>query len=141
MNIVVSLETIGRDLRYSLRGLRNSPGFTVVAILTLALGIGANTAVFSIVDAALLRPLPYRNADRLVMIAQRLPKELVPAFDTYREFEEWNGHSSSFERIAAATWARDAGAVLSWHGTKQEILAASCPTISPSIPNRRNFGR
>jgi predicted permease len=123
MNIVVSIETIGRDLHYALRGLRKSPGFTVVAVLTLALGIGANTAVFSIVDAALLRPLPYRNADRLVMIAQRLPKELVPAFDTYREFEEWNRHSSSFEKIAAATWARDAGAILSWHGTKQEILA------------------
>ena len=123
INIVMSIETIARDLRYALRGLRKSPAFTVVAILTLALGIGANTAVFSIVDAALLRPLPYRNADRLVMIAQRQPKELVPAFDTYREFEEWNRHSRSFEKIAAATWAGDAGAILSWHGTKQEILA------------------
>ena len=123
VNIVMSIETAGRDLRYALRSLRKSPGFTLVAVLTLALGIGANTAVFSIVDAALLRPLPYRNAHRLVMIAQRLPKELVPAFDTYREFEEWNRHSSSFETMAAATWARDAGAILSWHGTKQEILA------------------
>ena len=96
MNIVVSIETIGRDLRYALRGLRKSPGFTVVAILTLALGIGANTAVFSVVDAALLRPLPYRNADRLVMIAQRLPKEPAPIFDTYREFEEWDRSSNSF---------------------------------------------
>jgi predicted permease len=122
MNIVVSIETIGRDLRYALRSLRKSPGFTVVAILTLALGIGANTAVFSIVDAALLRPLPYRNADRLVMIAQRLPKELVPAFDTYREFEEWDRSSKSFETMAAATWAGRLQTILSWHGTKQEVL-------------------
>ena len=120
---VTFVTTLMQDLRYALRMLWKSPGFTAVVVLTLALGIGANTAVFSIVDAALLRPLPYRNADRLVMIAQRLPKELVPAFDTYREFEEWNRHSGSFEKIAAATWARDAGAILSWHGTKQEILA------------------
>ena len=112
-----------QDLRYARRMLWKSPGFTGVVVMTLALGIGANIAVFSIVDAALLRPLPYRNADRLVMIAERLPKQLVPAFDTYREFEEWNRHSSSFEKIAAATWARDSGAILSWHGTKQEILA------------------
>jgi putative ABC transport system permease protein len=120
---VTFLESLVQDLRYALRMLWKSPGFTAVVVLTLALGIGANTAVFSIVDAALLRPLPYRNADRLVMIAQRLPKELVPAFDTYREFEEWSRDSSSFEKIAAATWARNSGAILSWHGTKQEILA------------------
>ncbi len=113
-----------QDLRYALRMLRKFPGFTTVVVLTVALGIGANTAVFSIVDAALLRPLPYRNADRLVMIAQHLPTEPAPIFDTYREFEEWNRSSRSFEKLAAATWApRDAGAILSWHGTKQEILA------------------
>jgi MacB-like periplasmic core domain len=123
MNIVVSIETIGRDLRYALRGLRKSPGFTVVAILTLALGIGANTAVFSVVDAALLRPLPYRNADRLVMIAQRLPKEPVPVFDTYREFEEWDRSSNSFETMAAATWAGRLQSILSWHGEKKEVVA------------------
>ena len=113
-----------QDLRYALRMLRKFPGFTTVVVLTVALGIGANTAVFSIVDAALLRPLPYRNADRLVMIAQHLPTEPTPIFDTYREFEEWNRSSRSFEKMAAATWApQDAGAILSWHGTKQEILA------------------
>ena len=123
MNIVVSIETFGRDLRYALRGLRKSPGFTVIAILTLALGIGANTAVFSVVDAALLRPLPYRNADRLVMIAQRLAKEPAPIFDTYREFEEWNRISNSFETMAAATWAARLQTILSWHGEKTKIMA------------------
>ena len=57
MNIVMSIETIGRDLRYALRGMRKSPGFTVLAVLALALGIGVNTAVFTIADWFLFRPL------------------------------------------------------------------------------------
>ena len=116
-------ESIAADLRFALRQLCKSPGFTTTAVLTLALGIGANTAVFSVVDAVLLKPLPYRNADRLVMIAQELPKETVPAFDTYREYEVWNRYSKSFEKLAAATWAGRLQTILSWHGEKQEILA------------------
>ena len=118
-----TLESVLADIRFALRQLMRSPGFTITAVLTLVLGIGANIAVFSIVDAVLVKPLPYRNADRLVMIAQTLPKERVPAFDTYREFEQWSRYSNSFEKMASATWARDAGAILSWHGVNQQILA------------------
>jgi putative ABC transport system permease protein len=118
-----ALESILADFRFALRQLVKSPGFAITAVLTLALGIGANIAVFSVVDAVLVKPLPYRNADRLVMIAETLPKERVPAFDTYREFEQWSRYSNSFEKMAAATWARDAGAILSWHGVNQEVLA------------------
>jgi predicted permease len=118
------LETLLQDLHYGLRQLRRDTGFTAVAIITLALGIGANTAVFSIVDAVLLRPLPYKNANRLTFVTQRFSKERIgAAFDAYREFEAWSRYSHSFEKLAAATWVPSAAqAVLSWRGEKREML-------------------
>ena len=67
------VEDLARDVKHMTRGLRKSPGFTLAVILTLALGIGANTAIFSVVDQLLLRPLPYPNGDELVTIYETLP--------------------------------------------------------------------
>jgi len=73
MNTIGPIETLGRDLRLALRGMRRRPGFTLAVVLTLALGIGANTAIFGVVDGVLIKPLPYPNADELVSIKQVAP--------------------------------------------------------------------
>ena len=93
----VWLRQFGQDLRYGLRTMRRSPGFAAVAVLTLALGIGANTAIFSVVNAVLLRPLPYRDPARLVTVLHDGWKPVAPA-----NFLDWREQSSSFESIAAA---------------------------------------
>jgi putative ABC transport system permease protein len=91
-----------RDTRFGLRLLRRNPGFTTVAVLALALGIAANTAIFSVIYASYLEPLPYRHADRLVMVWSRVNghRNLVsPA-----NFLDWKRHATSFAEINAWSW-------------------------------------
>ena len=93
-----------QDLRYGLRRLANSPGFTAVAILTLALGIGANTAIFSVVNGVLINPLPFRNADRIVSVFQHMP-DFPEGSISYPNFLDWQRDNRSFESMAAYRWA------------------------------------
>jgi predicted permease len=100
-----SLEILWQDLRYGLRTLLKRPGFTAIAIITLALGIGANTAMFSVVFAALLRQLPYEDADRLVILYetnQQLERDEINV--SYPNFVDWRAQNLSFERLAACLY-------------------------------------
>ncbi|MGH9431058.1 MAG: ABC transporter permease [Terriglobia bacterium] len=92
-----------QDVKFGLRMLRKNPGFTAVAIITLALGIGANTAMFSVVYGVLLRPLPYPHPERLVKIARTYRGQVDDANFTASAFDFWKDHSKPFQAIAAST--------------------------------------
>ena len=95
-----SLETLLQDLRFALRMLRKSPGFTAIAVLTLALGIGANTALFSVINGVLLNPLPFPNANRIAVMFQDKPN-FPKGSISYPNFLDWRQDNRCFESIAA----------------------------------------
>ncbi len=97
------LADLWQDLRYGARTLLKQPGFTLIAVITLALGIGANTAIFSVVNALLLRPLPYRQPEQLVKVFRTQPdpaKGMLPSIWSYPRFEMLRDHNQSFAEVA-----------------------------------------
>jgi putative ABC transport system permease protein len=98
------LETLGQDLRYGVRTLRKNPSFSLVAIMALALGIGANIAIFSVVNAVLLRPLPFAGAERIVLIQESTPQS--PAQVTPANFLDWREQNKVFEQMSAISTRR-----------------------------------
>src|ERR1700739_596650 len=95
------MHTLWQDLRYAVRMLGKNPGFTLVAVLTLALGIGANTAIFSVLQGVILSPLPYREPDRLVLVLLYNPSLKGPTALSYPDFLDWRRETHSFSQMAA----------------------------------------
>ncbi|MGH9445020.1 MAG: ADOP family duplicated permease [Terriglobia bacterium] len=113
------LETFFQDVRYGLRQLRRNPGFTLVAVFTLALGIGANTAIFTVVNAILLEPLPYVNPGRLVYIWEFWPHERTVRAVPTPDFTNWQAHNGVFQALAA--YGGDRSADLTSNGEPEPV--------------------
>jgi putative ABC transport system permease protein len=109
------MPSFAKDLHYAARMLRKNPGFTSVAVLTLALGIGANTAIFSFVDGVLLKPLPYAHPERILMVWEKPPGYDRNGISTLN-FLDWKNQNTVFERIAAQT-----GGAMTWSGGEKPV--------------------
>ena len=134
------MQTLSQDLRYGARMLAKKPGFTLVVVLTLALGIGANTAIFSVVDAVLLRPLPYPRPEQLVLVRDDLPGRQVEnvgmSVDELKDLQERSG---VFEEISAV-WPVDANLTGSDRPERVELLAVS-PNYFSMLGAKAQLGR
>ena len=121
------MHTMLRDLRYALRQLFKSPGFTLTAILTLALGIGANTAIFSVIYGLLLQSLPFRDAGRIVAILETHPQFASGAEATYPDYQDWRAQQKSFEQVAAYSVVNPStvSLVVGDHGEQVQRVLAS----------------
>ena len=117
------METLWQDVKYGVRMLAKSPGFTAVAVLTLALGIGANTAIFSVVNAVLMRGMPFPEPERLVTLWQSYPQRgLNPWWLSQANFAAYRDHNRSFERLAAYSRA---GVNLTGDGEPERLQIAN----------------
>ena len=113
------MNTVLHDLRYAIRQLPKSPGFAIVAIVTLALGIGANTAIFSVVNAVLLNPLPYPQPDRIVVLFHNKPNFRTGSI-SYPNFDDWRRENQSFSSMAA--YREMGGVTLSGNGEPEVVI-------------------
>jgi len=130
MRLTRFFDELRQDVTGALRQRRAAPGFTAVAALTLALGIGANSAIFALADAVLLRPLPYANADRLVFIDEHGPQQGGRSRVELLNFDEWTLQNRTFETMAAI-WIPAAGGGPTLIGTDGTPEMLSSQTVTP----------
>ena len=130
MDTIGWVETMYQDLRFAVRTLRKGPGFTCVAVVSMAIGIGANTTVFSALNAVLLRPLPYANSDRLVMVSNsRLKQRQSYLGFSFADLVHWRRYGSALEQIELARWGAEPNA-LTGGGTPER---AGVEYITPGL--------
>src|SRR5262244_3939762 len=101
LRLATLIDSLATDVRYALRGLVQKPGFTIAVILTLALGIGANAVVFALVNAVVLRPLPYPNSDRLISLSQMSPRGRDGRVLQDIAYDDWRRMTTSVQSSAA----------------------------------------
>jgi predicted permease len=135
------VQTLWQDLRYGLRTLSKSPGFTAVAVLTLALGIGATTAIFSVVHGILLAPLPYNDPNRLVVVWEDNLHFKQTIWPSYPNFRDWQRSARSFQQMAAVRWRYYD---LTGRGTPEHLLGGQISSsflavLGVKLPLGRNF--
>ena len=136
------LEQFFGDICFGARALRRNPGFAIVAILTLALGIGANTAIFSVVEGVVLAALPYPQPDRLAMVLESRPS--IKQVDiSYPDFRDWQDGARSFEQMAALTWRSYdlTGPGTSEHLDGMEVSSGFFATLGVKLVLGREFSR
>ncbi|MGH9446658.1 MAG: permease prefix domain 1-containing protein, partial [Terriglobia bacterium] len=134
------LETLLQDLRYGLRQLRRNPGFMAVVVITLAVAIGANTAIFSVVDAVLLRPLPFRNASSLMALHESIPKMGFPKMSfAVPDFEVFQRDQKSFSTLGVF---RNQQVDLSGQGEPERVMEARVSaSLFPMLGAEAALGR
>ncbi|MGH9350260.1 MAG: ABC transporter permease, partial [Vicinamibacterales bacterium] len=115
------LASLAQDVRYAARTLRRSPGFTLVCIATMALAIGANSAIFSVVNGVLLKGLPYRDADRIVVLGHLSDGDTALSSTTPGNFYDWQARATAFESMAAFSYTER---ILTWSGAAERVLGA-----------------
>jgi putative ABC transport system permease protein len=135
---------VEQDVRYAIRTLRRSPGFAIVAVLTLALGIGATTAIYSVVDTILLQPLPFADADRLVRVVENVPSNVpgrppVQRGVTYQEFREWRARSTTLADAFAVSMGQTV--VRTAEGTARLWGASTSANTFTMLGTRAMLGR
>jgi putative ABC transport system permease protein len=135
----VGLDPLLHDVRYGLRMLRKSPGFTLVATLALALGIGANTAIYTLVYAILLAPLPYPHPDQLVMVWSKIQGNPNRRMASVGDYWDWKRHSSAFQDLTA--WVGRTARLSLAERPEQVSVTLSAPGLSTMVGNRFFLGR